>query len=200
MVRSFQATTLVAPIPGPVHQKISEHQKSQMLSAAYLEVRSGGCFLDYARTHLIGKDGKVKQRLFGQGHAAGKETMAVGVKFHYEMLDIYHGEYGCVFLPHASRSALYPEKAPCEYTRFYCGVLEYLMSLTYSAGTDDRELLADPIYDPGGKLMLARRVAKVRRGARRTIVGSQTDLQERHTQNPTCDYPYASCRDLGPLL
>ena len=61
MVRSFQAATLVAPIPGPVHQKISEQQKSQVFYAAYLEERSGGCFLDYARTHVIGKDGKVKQ-------------------------------------------------------------------------------------------------------------------------------------------
>ena len=58
MVRSFQATTLVAPIPGPVDSRVSSSQRSQVLYDAYLDTRSKcGSFLAYCRTHYVCKDG-----------------------------------------------------------------------------------------------------------------------------------------------
>ena len=106
MVRSFQATTVVAPIPGPRSSAIRASQRSQVLYEAYLQSRSGGSFLCYCRCHYVDKDG-VHLRTHGRGHASGKGTMAVGVKFHYELLDLYHGEFATMFFPHATREALF---------------------------------------------------------------------------------------------
>ena len=77
-----------------------------MLYEAYLQSRSGGSFLCYCRCHYVDKDG-VHLRTHGRGHASGKGTMAVGVKFHYELLDLYHGEFATMFFPHATREALF---------------------------------------------------------------------------------------------
>ena len=122
MVRSFQASVLIAPIPGPLHAKVRATQPSQVLYQAYLEGRSGGSLLDYCRRHYIGKQG-VRPREQGMGHATGKDTMAVGVRFHYELLDIYCGQWASVFLPHATRMAFYAEAPLIEYSRFFAGVV-----------------------------------------------------------------------------
>ena len=155
MVRSFQATTLVAPIPGPLHSRVRSTQSSQVLYEAYLDGRGGGSLLNYCRTHIIGKAG-VTTRTKGSGHAAGKDTMAVGVRFHYELLDLYHGEWATVFLPHASRMAFYEQNPRIEYSRFYAGLMTYLLGLTYRPDSDQTEVLADDVYLNGtvvGKLV-----------------------------------------------
>ena len=159
MVRSYQKTTLVAPIPGPLHSRIRASQGSQVLYEAYLAARSGSSFLTYCRTHIIGKGG-VRTREKGLGHAAGKQTMAVGVRFHYELLDIFHGEWASVFFPHASRMAFYAMKPLIEFSRFYAGVILYLMSLDYAPDTDRQQVMADAVGTEGG-VALARLRAKV---------------------------------------
>ena len=159
MVRSFQATTLVAPIPGTLDSRVRATQRSQVLYEAYLAARTGGSFLGYCRTHTIGKRG-VTARTHGLGHAAGKDTMAVGVRFHFELLDLYHGEWASVFLPHGSRMAFYEPKPRIEYTRFFSGLMAYFLGLCYRPDSDAQEVLADDIYLAGNPF--GKRVAKVK--------------------------------------
>ena len=78
MVRSFQATTIVAPMPGPLDNRIRSTARPQVLYAAYLDARVGGGFLAFCRSHYIGKNG-VAARHRGQGRNVGKDTLAVGV-------------------------------------------------------------------------------------------------------------------------
>ena len=88
----------------------------------------------------------------GMGHATGKNTMAVGVRFHYELLDLYAGQWATVFLPHATRMAFYLEHPLMEYGRFFGGVLSYLMQLEYVDSS--REKVYADVHGVG-----ARRVA-----------------------------------------
>ncbi len=105
MKRSFQATTVVAPIPGPLSAARRATLSSKVLYSAYLAARSGGSFLSYCRSHRVKPDG-VRRWEGGSGHAAGKQTIAVGVRFHFELLDLYHGEWASLLLPHGPREAL----------------------------------------------------------------------------------------------
>ena len=158
MERSFEARTLVAPMPGPLPPHVSATQRSQLIYDQYLEARSGGHFLDYCRKHSF-ENGEVHERLSGRGHAAGK-TIAVGVKFQWELLDLYNGHFATMFFPHATRYAFYAAAPLIEHTRFYAGVMCYLMSLDYRPGSDSLEVLADTIPAASGQAM-ARRVARV---------------------------------------
>ncbi len=73
--------------------------------------------------------------------------MAVSVRLHYELCDLYHGEFASVFLPHGSRLAFYVQKPLIQYTRFFAGVMQYFLSLDYRPESQRLEVLADPIYD-----------------------------------------------------
>ena len=84
MVRSFATATVVAPIPGPLSEKKRSTQSSEVLYDAYLAARNGGSFLSYCRAHSIGKNGQVQART----STRGKGTLAVGVRFHFELLDL----------------------------------------------------------------------------------------------------------------
>ena len=160
MVRSFQTTCVVAPLPGPLHSRVSATQSSQVLYAAYLAAMHGGSFLAFCRTHFISKAG-VRPRLRGQsGRHSGKDTLAVGIRFHYELCDLYAGEWAVMFLPHGTRAAFWVEKPLVQYSRFYAGVVEHLMSLDYKPDSDKLEVMADTLCAEGGVAM-ARRIAKV---------------------------------------
>ena len=122
MVRSFQAATLVAPIPGPVHEKTSLTQQSQVLYEAYLRSRCGTSFLSLLQVPR-GWEGRsrVLLREGGRGFHTGKNTLAVGVRFRYELLDLYHGEFASIFFPHATRMAFYQDAPLVTKSRFFRG-------------------------------------------------------------------------------
>ena len=143
----------MAPVPGVLDSRKSSTQSSERLYDAYLATCTGGSFLSYCRTHVVGKDGNVRQRSI-VGYAKKRETLAVGVRFQFELLDLYHGQWASVFLPHGSRQAFYIEHPLIQFSRFYAGVITYLMSLDYRPDSDRQEVLADYVG-------IARRFVKV---------------------------------------
>ena len=56
-----------------------------------------------------------------------------------------HGQFATMFFPHGSRNAFYVEEPLVQYSRFYAGVILYLLSLDYRAGSDRKEVLADSV-------------------------------------------------------
>ena len=103
----------------------------------------------------------VTTRIRGAGRMSVKDTLAVGARFHCEFCDLYHGQFSCVFFLHDSRIAFYIRQPLSKYSRFFGGLLQYLVSLDYLPGSDRREVLADPVYDESLVTVFGRRVALV---------------------------------------
>ena len=93
MERSFRADTIYAPGPNCP----DDANNSMKLYAAYRKADAGieqfACkpmsFIEYCRLHHV-VNGVVKRRpITGGGHNTGKTIVAIGVRFAYEMLDLY---------------------------------------------------------------------------------------------------------------
>ena len=101
MERSFRSDTVYAPGPSCP----DDANNSMKLYAAYRATQDGVfpcksiAFIDYARLHQVDA-GHVKLRpAIGGGHNAGKSTTAVGVRFSYEMHDLYIFQFCAMFFP-----------------------------------------------------------------------------------------------------
>jgi hypothetical protein len=107
MERSFRTDTIYAP--GPLCP--DDANNSMKLYAAYRNTDGGmfGCksmsYIEYARLHHI-VGGQVKRRpITGGGHNTGKTTVGVGVRFGYEVTDLYIFHFCAMFFPHYHREA-----------------------------------------------------------------------------------------------
>ena len=58
---------------------------------------------------------------------AGKCTLAIGVRFAFELLDVFIGQYAAMFLPHYEQGCFEQAGADVmEYTGFFVGVMHYV--------------------------------------------------------------------------
>ena len=140
MERSFRTDTIYALGPNCP----DDANNSQKLYAAYRESDAGMgyfskksmSFIEYARAyHVVG--GKVKSRpQIGGGHNTGKARVAIGVRFAYEMLDLYIYHYCAMFFPHYHRDAFVGTELTLKFTMSFLGCMQYLLALT-PADADD---------------------------------------------------------------
>ena len=98
--------------------------------------RFAGSFLRYIREHQLGKkDGRLQRRA-----GVGYKRTAVGVRYAYEMLDLYIGQYCSMMFPHLNQDTfVYPfaEKV-VNFTKFYLSALSYLRHLVYRTPSSER--------------------------------------------------------------
>lgn len=138
MVHTFLADTIYAPVPDPSK---SDNNDSRKLYSAYLkrgarvDAYSGETrlldmtFIEFAR--LFRLDGcadtgeyKVRLRVSGKGRQAKKTSTAIGVRFAFELLDIYVGQFCAMFIVHTDPSEfLFQCDAP-DGARFLQGALK----------------------------------------------------------------------------
>ena len=99
MIRSFQACVVYAPYPGPRDERINAEQTSQVLYRHFLEQSTYATFIRYCRDHYVDNYGSVRRRCGGQTVDKGADTMAVGVRFAWDLLDLFVGQYATMFFP-----------------------------------------------------------------------------------------------------
>ncbi len=123
---------LYAPIPKP---DAAFDNESKKLYEGYLKAQSAVAmialvttnYMDWARLHRL-EGGAIKKR-----SDRNKQTIAMGVRFSFEMRDNYLGEFMAMFFPHCAQDAFcYDGPEVIEYTRFYCGAMNYLRSLRWA--------------------------------------------------------------------
>ena len=84
-------------------------------------------FITYARTHYLA-DGAARKRQKTNG-----KTAAIGVRFAFELLDNYIGQYCAMFFPHCLVNTFYVESDEISgYARFYYGAMHYLKGLRWA--------------------------------------------------------------------
>ena len=138
---------IYAPIPDP-DRDIGDHA-SQKLYASYLAQSTHQPFIVFCRSFRY--DGNAVKPRGRRGRHATKTTVAVGVRFPFELLDNYVGQWAAMFLPHGSKAALWERTPILKHTRCLLGVLKYLMDLNYR-DDDKAEILADAVQDTGGPM------------------------------------------------
>ena len=141
MKRSFQIDVVFAPI-----QRVDtdmDSNNSLLLYKAYLDSHQlGGCsfyevhaaFLDWCRVwRLEGK--RLVQR-------AARKTIAIGVRFCFELQDNFLGQFAAMFLPHSRKDEfLAPaEAAVMPYTKFFVGVMHYFEGLKWCFNHEEQRL------------------------------------------------------------
>ena len=86
-------------------------------------------FMEWCRKHTLRQDGP---RLRSTGR-----TLAIGVRFAFELLDLFIGQYAAVCLPHCEQGCFEAKGAEVmEYTAFFVGVMNYLEQLTWGMEED----------------------------------------------------------------
>ena len=119
-------------------------QNSSLKSyAAYFSISRGSlyvvphAFLDWARLHTM-RAGKVVRRV-----TAGK-TMAIGVRFCFELLDNYLCQFCVMFFSHShEHDFLSRGDWAVSYSKFFVGAMTYLDSLCWDYQPADRDHARD---------------------------------------------------------
>ena len=79
--------------------------------------------------------------------------VAIGVRFCFELLDNYVGQFCAMFLPHCYADAFFVESENIiGYTRFYHGAMRYFQSLRWETNTEDAMYITG---DKGSKFSLS---------------------------------------------
>ena len=134
MKRSFHVGTVYPPVQ---HRRDEVMRKglnsSDKLYAAYLaqmaqQDMATMSFLQFARVWQMDAAGKLTKR-------SSQCITAVGVRYRFELNDLFVGEFALMIMPHSTEDCFLAEdKAVLMYTDHYVGVLKFLMLL---AGTED---------------------------------------------------------------
>ena len=85
-------------------------------------------FLDYCRLHRLNDNDTIELR------KARTKTLSIGVRFSFELLGNFIGQFASVFFPHARRTAFLDKPdgiQVLQYTANFIGVQEFLFSLVY---------------------------------------------------------------------
>ena len=81
-------------------------------------------FISWSRRYCLGAEGP---RL-----RVSNRTLAIGVRFAFELFDLFIGQYAAVFLPHYQQGCFEARGSEVmEYTSFFVGVINYLEELTW---------------------------------------------------------------------
>ena len=138
MIHSFLSDTLHAPVPDPDK---TDGNNSKKLYAAYLQrtatiqAYAGPkpimelTFIEFARIYKLAscnEDGTytVRLRISGRGKHATKNSTAIGVRFAWELLDIYVGQFCAMFIVHNSKSEFVTTKKVPDGAKWLSGALE----------------------------------------------------------------------------
>ena len=108
MMRSFTKCVLYAPIPKP---GAAFDNDSKKLYEGYLKAHSVVAmlglvttnYMDWSRLHHL-QGGAIKKR-----SDRNKKTIAMGVRFSFELRDNFLGEFMAMFFPHCAQDAFYYE-------------------------------------------------------------------------------------------
>ena len=88
-------------------------------------------FLEWLRVYHLGDGGKVVKRNFRRGARAGR-SVAVGIRYKYELTDLFIGQFMTSQFPHRDAAVFVVEgDEELKYTEHYLGGLNYLTSLRY---------------------------------------------------------------------
>ena len=146
MQRSFMRAHVFGIGPAE-HDKLAKNQ-SVLLYDSYLahpwsQGETGGneatsyveySFLEYARIHQLDEKKAVKARNFRRGPRAGS-TIAVGIRYKYELTDLYLGQFNASQFPHKKASVFVPATSGPQdtlaYTLYWVGTARYLQNLKY---------------------------------------------------------------------
>ena len=137
MLHSFQSDCLHAPIPDPSKEDTNLSRKlykCYLQRSTILDAYAAGLnlidlpFIAFARLYKLGDpcDGKykLKLRISRKGKHANKTTTAIGVRFAWELLDIYIGQFCAMFIVHTNPCEFITDKVVPEGTRFLQGALD----------------------------------------------------------------------------
>jgi len=169
MYRTFLTDILCPVIPGKVVLNAPKATRHHKMYAAYLKKGSDFFCSDgrQARPLPLARAGLQKSLLeFCRAHSWNETTQkpqprsykttkatdcCVGVKFEFELYDIFVGQFAVTMFPHASEDAFSvpidrdafhgPAWADLEYTKHFVGVLSYLLRLRWAMGRVDCVLL-----------------------------------------------------------
>ena len=108
-------------------------------------------FADYARKWQWNEKEKTAKRRL---HTEKKPITAIGIRFSYEMLDNYIGEFATMFWPHSDIKTFTMAASPelMQYTNFYRSSMEFLTSLRWESPTivyTGRQRMAKKAFPPG---------------------------------------------------
>ena len=91
-------------------------------------------FLEYSRLYRLQDGGAVVKR----GHRT--KNLCIGVRFAFELMDVFIGQFASVFFPHGRRTSFLRKPDGMEileYTGHFIGVQEFLYGLLYSSEARD---------------------------------------------------------------
>jgi hypothetical protein len=137
MIHSFLTDCLHAPVPDPTKEDTNLSRKlytCYLQRTTMLEAYATGLnlinltFIEFARLYRLGEaaDGKykIKPRITGRGKHATKSTTAIGIRFAWDLLDIFIGQFCAMFFVHSNPSEFITEKKVPEGSRFLQGALD----------------------------------------------------------------------------
>ena len=138
MHRSFCTDVIYAVKPGLVKEGASDGNETQKLYRVYCKpmvARTATVtesFADYARQWVWSEPKKQARR---RRHTDQKPITAIGIRFSFEMLDNYIGEFATTFFPHSDIKTFTMTQSPqlMEYTQFYRSTMEYLCRLRWES-------------------------------------------------------------------
>ena len=124
MIRSFQVEPLVAPTPN--RGRTMAHTEGGRQYQAYLKHWCGESVMSLRVVSLsfINWKRKYTHGATGLRERDAKCTVAIGMRFVFELLDIFIGQYVAIFLPHYEQGCF--EKTGdggMEYSAFFVGVM-----------------------------------------------------------------------------
>lgn len=136
IVHTFLSETLFAPIPDPSKPVSNDSRKLYMaylrrgatLDAYSTTASLDMTFIEFVRLFKLdgnnhGEDFKVKVRVTGRGKQAKKNTVAIGIGFAWELLDIYIGQFCAMFIVHSDPNEFMPAIEVPDGSKFLYGAL-----------------------------------------------------------------------------
>ena len=127
MINSYEVDVMYAPIPSATRDATNKTLKlyhNGYLKQMFIQTN----FLDYCRLYRLTDKDAVEHR------NARNKTLSIGVRFSFELLDIFIGQFATVFFPHGRRTAFLDKPNGMDvlqYTGHFIGVQEFLFSLVY---------------------------------------------------------------------
>jgi hypothetical protein len=128
MINSYEVDVMYPPIPSET--RAATNKTLKLYHNGYVkQVFVQTNFLDYCRLYRLGDKDTIEFR------KARNKTLSIGVRFNFELLDNFIGQFASVFLPHARRTAFLGKPDGMDvlqYTANFIGVQEFLYKLVYS--------------------------------------------------------------------
>ena len=157
MLRSFNTDVAYAIKPGLVSLQGEDGNETQKLYRTYCraEVARNALvkysFADYARKWQWNEKDRTAKR---RQHTEKKPITAIGIRFSYEMLDNFIGEFATMFWPHSDIKTFTMTASPelMQYTKFYRSTMEFLTTLRWESESiiyAGRQRMAIDAFPPG---------------------------------------------------